>query len=210
MGRTLVYFEKCCMALQCISHGSVRWLTVCSKKALFMPERVYVALDLETTGFDASQESIIEIGAVKFTSDRVLARFSSLVNPLRAIPPRITQITGIHDDDVAAAPTLDRLLPELRAFVSGEVSAVIAHNTTFDLGFCGQRVSIFNALPMIRSNLRPSCCLRQPATTWESSVSTWGSLWSMPTGLLTMPRRRAISFACCKNGRSHCPRRFYS
>lgn len=123
------------MALQWISHGSVRWLTVYSEKASFMPERVYVALDLETTGLDASQESIIEIGAVKFTSDRVLARFSSLVNPLRAIPPRITQITGIHDDDVAAAPTLDRLLPELRAFVSGEVSAVIAHNTAFDLGF---------------------------------------------------------------------------
>ena len=123
------------MALQCISHGFVRWLTVCSKKASFMPERVYVALDLETTGLDASQESIIEIGAVKFTGDRILARFSSLVNPLRAIPPRITQITGIHDDDVAAAPTLDRLLPELRAFVSSEVSAVIAHNAAFDLGF---------------------------------------------------------------------------
>lgn len=100
-----------------------------------MPERVYVALDLETTGLDASQDAIIEIGAVKFTADRVLERFATLVNPLRPIPARITQITGIRDADVAGAPTLDRVLPELRAFVGSEVSAVIAHNTDFDLGF---------------------------------------------------------------------------
>jgi DNA polymerase-3 subunit epsilon/ATP-dependent DNA helicase DinG len=100
-----------------------------------MPERVYVALDLETTGLDASQDAIIEIGAVKFTADRVLERFATLVNPLRPIPARITQITGIRDADVADAPTLDRVLPELRAFVGSEVSAVIAHNTDFDLGF---------------------------------------------------------------------------
>lgn len=100
-----------------------------------MPERVYVALDLETTGLEASQDAIIEIGAVKFTADRVIERFATLVNPLRPIPPRITQITGIRDSDVAGAPTIDRVLPELRSFVGSEVSAVVAHNAAFDLGF---------------------------------------------------------------------------
>lgn len=100
-----------------------------------MPERVYVALDLETTGLDASRDAIIEIGAVKFSDDRAIDRFATLVNPLRPIPARITQITNIRDADVAGAPTLDRVLPELRAFVGSEVSAVIAHNTAFDLGF---------------------------------------------------------------------------
>ncbi|MCS6827965.1 MAG: exonuclease domain-containing protein [Caldilinea sp.] len=100
-----------------------------------MPARVYVALDLETTGLDADQDAIIEIGAVKFTTERVLERFATLVNPQRPIPPRITQITGIRNEDVAHAPTLDRVLPELRAFVDAEVYAVVAHNTGFDLGF---------------------------------------------------------------------------
>lgn len=100
-----------------------------------MPERVYVALDLETTGLDASQDAIIEIGAVKFTADQVLERFTTLVNPQRPIPARITQITNIRDADVADAPTLDRVLPEVRAFVGADVSAVIAHNAAFDLGF---------------------------------------------------------------------------
>ncbi len=100
-----------------------------------MPERVYVALDLETTGLDASQDAIIEIGAVKFTADHVIERFATLVNPQRPIPARITQITSIRDADVAEAPTLDRVLPELRAFVGADVSAIIAHNAAFDLGF---------------------------------------------------------------------------
>lgn len=100
-----------------------------------MPERVYVALDLETTGLDARQDAIIEIGAVKFTADRVIERFATLVNPQRPIPARITQITNIRDADVAGAPTLDRVLPELRAFVGADVSALIAHNAAFDLGF---------------------------------------------------------------------------
>ncbi|HAJ35283.1 MAG TPA: DNA polymerase III subunit epsilon [Chloroflexi bacterium] len=100
-----------------------------------MPERVYVALDLETTGLDASQDAIIEVGAVKFTADHVIERFATLVNPQRPIPARITQITNIRDADVAGAPTLDRVLPEVRAFVGADVSAVIAHNAAFDLGF---------------------------------------------------------------------------
>lgn len=100
-----------------------------------MAERVYVALDLETTGLDAGRDAIIEIGAIKFSGDRIIERFATLVNPQRAIPPRITQITGIRDADVAGAPTLDRVLPEVLAFVGSEVGAVIAHNTDFDLGF---------------------------------------------------------------------------
>jgi len=100
-----------------------------------MPERVYVALDLETTGLDANQDAIIEIGAVKFTTERMLERFVALVHPQRPIPPRITQITGIRNEDVAHAPILDQVLPELRTFVGAEVYAVVAHNTGFDLGF---------------------------------------------------------------------------
>ena len=100
-----------------------------------MAERVYVALDLETTGLDQNRDAIIEIGAVKFSGDRVIDRFKTLVNPQRAIPRLITQITGIRDADVVDAPTIERVLPEVLAFVDSEVSAVIAHNADFDLGF---------------------------------------------------------------------------
>jgi DNA polymerase III epsilon subunit-like protein len=33
--------------------------------------RIYVAVDLETTGLDPERDAILEIGAVKFRDDRV-------------------------------------------------------------------------------------------------------------------------------------------
>ena len=108
-----------------------------------MPKRIFVALDLETTGLDARVDAIIEVGAVRFAFDRsagdfgcrVLERLVTFVNPLRAIPLRITQLTGIRDADVANAPTLDRVIPELLAFVGPDVEAVLAHNAAFDFSF---------------------------------------------------------------------------
>ncbi len=97
--------------------------------------RIYVAIDLETTGLDMERDQIIEIGAVRFQDGQVLARFSTLVNPQRAVPLRITQITGIRTADVSEAPLLAKVLPELLAFVGSEVAAIIAHSATFDLGF---------------------------------------------------------------------------
>jgi DNA polymerase-3 subunit epsilon/ATP-dependent DNA helicase DinG len=100
-----------------------------------MPERVYVALDLETTGLDAGRDTIIEIGAVRFQHDQILDTFTTLVNPRRQIPPRITHITGIRNTDVVDAPVLQEVLPELLAFVGNDTSAIIAHNAPFDIGF---------------------------------------------------------------------------
>ena len=65
--------------------------------------KTYVSVDLETTGLDSSRDAIIEIGAVRFNQERALERFSTFVNPGRKIPPFITELTGIRDDDVATA-----------------------------------------------------------------------------------------------------------
>lgn len=100
-----------------------------------MAERVYVALDLETTGLSATDDAIIEIGAVRFQGDQVIDRFETLVNPRRRIPAFITQMTGISNEDVADAPALAAVAPELLAFVGSDVVAVMAHNANFDIGF---------------------------------------------------------------------------
>lgn len=100
-----------------------------------MQERIFVALDLETTGLDAKKDKIIEIGAVKFQGDRVLDTFTTFVKPNRPIPLRIRQITGISDEDVAHAPEIEQVIPEVLAFVDSEVAALVAHNAPFDIGF---------------------------------------------------------------------------
>lgn len=100
-----------------------------------MTARIYVALDLETTGLDAKRDQIIEIGAVRFQGNRILDQFVTFVNPGRTIPLRVQQLTGIRNSDVAKAPTIADIAPEVLAFVGADVTAVVAHNAGFDMGF---------------------------------------------------------------------------
>jgi DNA polymerase-3 subunit epsilon/ATP-dependent DNA helicase DinG len=95
--------------------------------------RIYVALDLETTGLQAERDAIVEIGAVRFRGDAVLDTWSSLVNPNRTLPQKITRLTGITQGEVEHAPSLNSVLPSLKRFI-GE-HPVVGHNIQFDLAF---------------------------------------------------------------------------
>jgi len=92
----------------------------------------FVVVDLETTGGSA-EDTITEIGAVKVRGGEVLGEFSTLVDPGRGIPPLVSVLTGITDLMVAAASTLDGVLPAFLEFVGDAV--LVAHNAPFDVGF---------------------------------------------------------------------------
>lgn len=95
-----------------------------------------VAIDLETTGLDPHHDRIMEIGAIRFRDGEILDTFETLVDPECPIPWRITQITGIKDNDVKGAPLLDSVLPEVKQFIGP--APVLGHNVRFDLEFLGQ------------------------------------------------------------------------
>ncbi len=95
--------------------------------------RVYVVLDIETTGLDPERDAIIEIGAVRFKGNRTLDTFNKLINPGRSIPYKIEQLTGITNADVRDAPPLAAILPQLSRFVGHH--PIIGHNINFDLSF---------------------------------------------------------------------------
>jgi predicted DnaQ family exonuclease/DinG family helicase len=99
--------------------------------------RTYVSLDLETTGLDPDRDSIIEIGAVKFRSEKVLDTFSTLVRPERTIPYRIERLTGIRQEDTDDAPSVSSAVDRLARFVKDD--PVIGHNIGFDLNFLRRR-----------------------------------------------------------------------
>ncbi len=92
-----------------------------------------VVFDIETTGFSAVKDSIIEIGAVKVEGGQITDRFSVFVNPKRPIPYRITQLTSITDDMVSDADTIDVVLPQFMEFCEG--AFLVAHNASFDTSF---------------------------------------------------------------------------
>src|SRR5262245_36725506 len=102
--------------------------------------QTFVALDLETTGLDATRDAIIEIGAIKFKGERVEGEFSTLINPGRDIPSFITQLTGITTAMVANAPRISQMLSKLEDFVGD--APVVGHNIKFDLSFLNVKNSL--------------------------------------------------------------------
>jgi len=92
-----------------------------------------VAFDLETTGLEPSRDSIIEIGAVRLLPDGKFDRFSQLVNPRCNVPFFITELTGIDNEMLEDAPTIDKAIDGFLDFIGD--AALLAHNAKFDIEF---------------------------------------------------------------------------
>ena len=92
----------------------------------------YVAFDLETTGL-YRHDTIIEIGAVRMKQGVEVERFQTFVDPKRRLHPKTVELTGITDDMLKGAPTIEEILPKFKEFV-GE-SILVAHNADFDANF---------------------------------------------------------------------------
>ncbi len=93
----------------------------------------FVAFDLETTGLSSQHDRIIEIGAVIMRGGEVLEKFQTFVDPLRPLPQRVSDLTGITDDMLHGAPPIEDVLPQFLAFC-GDLP-LCAHNADFDVGF---------------------------------------------------------------------------
>ncbi len=92
-----------------------------------------VLLDLETTGGTPLTDRITEIALVRIQGGKITDRWETLVNPGIAIPPFITQLTGISNDMVRDAPSFAEIAPKLYGYLQGMV--MTAHNARFDHGF---------------------------------------------------------------------------
>ena len=105
-----------------------------------------LAVDVETTGFDAQRDAIIQFGGMPFdyapASGRIYAvgePVSFFEDPGRPIPAEITALTGITDDQVRGQRIDEQAVAELLA----PVVLVIAHNASFDRPFLERRLPVF-------------------------------------------------------------------
>lgn len=96
-----------------------------------MSERIYVALDVETTGLIAGVDELIEVAAVKFRGAEILEQYSQLVCPRQDLPLKITRLTGITPEDVAAAPRFNQIGADVARFIKSY--PIVGHSVGFDL-----------------------------------------------------------------------------
>ena len=94
---------------------------------------VFCVLDVETTGFSPGRDSIIEIAVIRTERDGVEQVLSELVRPAGNIPKKIREITGITNEMVAGAETIDQVLPRVADLVGD--APIVAHNAHFDRRF---------------------------------------------------------------------------
>lgn len=99
---------------------------------------IRLVFDTETTGLPlpeaadlSKQPKIIEIGAVKLDGDKVIERYSQLINPGEFLEEKITKITGIKDEDLVGKPSFGDVLPKVREIFT-DCDELIAHNAPFD------------------------------------------------------------------------------
>lgn len=110
----------------------------------------YLCVDLETTGLSPKMDKIIEIGAVKVKSGKIVDTFETFVRPGVALPERIAELTGITEEDLASAPTITEVLPRFLEFA--EELPLLGHRILFDYSFL-KRAFVNVKLPFERKGI---------------------------------------------------------
>lgn len=107
--------------------GSYDWIAAVYDKAVF------TAFDTETTGINAKEERVVEIGGVKFDKRGIISRFNVLINPEKPMPLEAGEVNKITDEMLADKPKFAQVLPDFLSFIKNTV--LVAHNAGFDIAF---------------------------------------------------------------------------
>lgn len=107
-----------------------------------------IIFDTETTGLDAREDRIIEIGGLelvnRFPSGRT---FHVYLNPQgRSVHPDAQAVHGISNADLADKPAFHEIAGDFLEFVAG--AKLVAHNATFDMGFVNAELARIGETPI--------------------------------------------------------------
>jgi len=109
----------------------------------FLMKKTFCVYDIETTGLLPSVHKIIEISAVKIVDGKITECFTSLVDPQCLIPEKITELTGISNNDVQNAPLISEVMPDFYKFTYSSIM-VGQNNIAFDFPFISAKAKEMN------------------------------------------------------------------
>lgn len=101
---------------------------------LALADQHYVVFDVETTGFSAVYDQIIELSAVKMYKGNEEETFEHFIRADRKLSPKIVELTHITDELLEQKGEDEKdIIEQFMAFAEGCV--LVAHNSPFDIGF---------------------------------------------------------------------------
>lgn len=132
-----------------------------------LPE-TFIVLDLETTGLDFNQHEIIEIAAIRYRKGSTNHQtIQALVKPLKKVPKKITEITGITQEMLEAkGEPLADAMREFMAYVGND--RLVTFNAEFDMAFLHAATA---QLGLPKLNNPVSCALKMARRAWPKRKS---------------------------------------
>lgn len=100
----------------------------------------YVTIDIETDGLNPEKDNIIELAVCKVRNKRIIDSFTSFINPMKPIHKAITEVTGITDNMLKDADTINIVLNKLVDFI-GDLPIVV-HNADYVMKFIKANTNI--------------------------------------------------------------------
>ncbi len=151
----------------------------------------FVAVDVETTGFTAGTDRVIEVAWVRFDRGRESERFSSLLYVDVDVPAAVRRITGIHPGMLADRPVFaDVAHGLLEALATADFA--VAYNARFDRSFLTAELQRMNAVLPDVPWVDPLAFVRDLET--QSHPSGRNSE-RLPKGLADVARRFGVPLA---------------
>jgi len=100
----------------------------------------FVVLDTELTGLDTKNDSIVSIGAIKFTENRIELGnfFYRVICPETHMKDESILIHGITPSETTHCPNINTLLPEFIDFCKNRI--IIGHCISIDMAFINKEV----------------------------------------------------------------------
>jgi DNA polymerase III subunit epsilon len=120
--------------------------------------RTLTVVDLETSGHKPPRSRAIEVSVLNANlKDGILNQETYLINPQVFIPPIITNITGITQEMVDAAPPADEVWMKCLPLL--EQGTLTAHNIGFDYPFIRSEYARLG-IPFYRSKSEQFCTVK--------------------------------------------------
>lgn len=156
-----------------------------------LSELDFVVLDIEAIGSKGLPARIIELGAYRVHSGKIIGEFQRLVDPGVPLPRFITALTGISDQMLKGAPKFPEIVNAWLDFAGDAV--LVAHNSKFDLALLNREIG--RVFPGTRMRNAELCTVKLARRMLRSLDSHNLDALAQYFGLEMVERHRAASDA---------------